>query len=142
MGAHTRQRNLHTQPLPAAPQDGRIPLSMSDLDANVCRSVGALLDVLASVHSERLAALKAVRLAFSEARDLACALVECEGYPALAVSRVDGIGGTLTLGCAYNRDRGEWWVVARKADGGPAWIGPAREPIATARMVVNEMRGR
>ncbi|WP_242900693.1 hypothetical protein [Actinomadura terrae] len=112
------------------------------MDANVRHSVGALLDGLASLHSERLAALKAVRLAFSEARDLACALVECEGYPALAVSRVDGVGGTLTLGCAYHRDRGEWWVVARKADGRPAWIGPARRPVTIARMVIDEMRGR
>ncbi|TDD85927.1 hypothetical protein [Actinomadura rubrisoli] len=108
------------------------------------RSVAALLHALAAVHSERLEALKAVRAYFSVlgAKDVACALAEAGGYPVLAVSRVDGIGGTLTLGCTYDRRHGQWWITTPGANGQTGWLALAQDPRGAAELAIMEMRRR
>ncbi|TDD84100.1 hypothetical protein [Actinomadura rubrisoli] len=73
---------------------------------------------------------------------MACALVEADGYPALAVSRVDGIGGTFTIGCAYHPRHKQWWIVTAGANGQTAWLALATAPLEAAELAIIEMRRR
>ncbi|WP_242908763.1 hypothetical protein [Actinomadura terrae] len=100
--------------------------------------------MIKDLHSERVAALRTVRTYVTDAGDMACALVAQDGFPALAVSRVDGKAGTLTLGCAYHPDHGEWWfVVLTPRDGvRAAWLVPTRQPLTAANLVIEDMRRR
>ncbi len=159
MGMHARQ-NRPIRPNPPGvveePRDHRLPLPETvpnaevrhsgapalDVGAGAGADVSALLGVLTSVHSERMGALAYVREYLSGERDIACALVALYGYPALSISRVDGIGGTFTLGCAYRRPPGEWWFVTPCVSGGTEWLARMQEPFKTTQMVLADMRRR
>ncbi|WP_157430699.1 hypothetical protein [Actinomadura macra] len=144
MGIHAKR--THTALPTIQPPDGihARPAATAALDANKDRPPCGLLPVITSVHSERLEPLRAVQRCFSDTRvrDMACVLVEADGYPALAVSRLDGIGGTLTLGCGYVSAQGRWWIMTRHADGRTVGLAPAREPLKVTQVVIAEMRRR
>src|SRR5437868_15430972 len=142
MGAHARTSHPGPRPPAVPPRDHRLPFPASALNAVPGRGTERLLEVLTPVHSERLDALNGVLRCFSDVRDFAGVLAGADGYPVLAVSQVSGYGGTLTLGCAYHRDLGCWWIVTLGTKGRVAWIAAAREPRRVVRLVVADMRKR
>lgn len=78
----------------------------------------AMLDVLgllSPVHSERLLVLRDLQRVLTPDNRLSAVITEDHGYPALSVARLDG-GGSLMVGCAYNKNVGEWWIVTGWGD--------------------------
>ncbi|GAA4075920.1 hypothetical protein GCM10022214_36490 [Actinomadura miaoliensis] len=137
MGQHSRD---HTRPTRA--RNALISLPSVQVTPAPPRNQ-ALLEIVKSVHGERMGAYAALQARLLANTDLMAVIVEAEGFPFLYVYRVADLrvgnrGRCVRVGCVYYAET--WWYVTPGAPAaGPNLVAPMSDPAAAARIIAGAL---